>query len=274
LSFSFARKPSPLAQWCQLQVGLVSSAHCVSRRTEIGIARYIVSPSVVEVIIQEHRWKQAEFERRARSESLDNLPGSLIFFVGVRTSQVEVELIGLSLGEEISAAGEQLQIKELIFDQTMHGFDIALVGVGSGRDAQMLTVAQSGGETRAMPLRIVTANEFAAVVGLPSQIAQIHAPTIQVLLNASRKDGAGCRRTLLSKGPEEQTAAHFPRRIFDQGQVQALGLGPELRNVTQILGIGGDWFDPLTDQRSQWYRVQIRTVDSASGCYANFVGIA
>jgi hypothetical protein len=92
----------------------------------------------------------------------------LIFFVGVGTSQVEVELIGLCLGEEISTAGKQLQIKELIFDQAMHRFDIALVGVGSGRDAQMLAIAESGGKAGAMTERIVTADEFAAVVGLPS----------------------------------------------------------------------------------------------------------
>jgi hypothetical protein len=91
-----------------------------------------------------------------------------------------------------------------------------------------------------MAVRIVTADEFAAVVGLPGQITQIHASTIQVLLNASGKDGAGGRRAFLGEGPEEQTAANFPRRVFDQRQTQALGLGPELRNITQILGIGGD----------------------------------
>jgi hypothetical protein len=53
----------------------------------------------------------------------------LIFFVRVRTSQVEVELIGLRLGEELTAAGEGFQIEELIFDQAVNGFDIALIGV-------------------------------------------------------------------------------------------------------------------------------------------------
>jgi hypothetical protein len=61
-----------------------------------------------------------------------------------------------------------------------------------------------------------------------------------VLLNASGENGAGRRRSFLGEGPEQQTAANFPRRVFDQRQVQALGLGPELRNITQILGIGGD----------------------------------
>lgn len=122
----------------------------------------------------------------------------------------------------------------------MHRFDIALVGVRSGRDAEMLAVAQSCREAGAMTVGIVTADEFAAVVGLPGQIAEVHAPTIQVLLNASGEDGTGRRRTFLREGPEEQAAANFSRRVFDQWQTQALGLGPELRDITQILGIGGD----------------------------------
>lgn len=104
----------------------------------------------------------------------------------------------------------------------------------------MLAIAQRGREAGLMTERIVAADEFAAVVGLPSQIAQVDAPTIQVLLNASREDGAGGRRAFLREGPEQQTAANFPGRVFDQGQMQTLGLGPELRDIAQILGVGGD----------------------------------
>ncbi len=149
-------------------------------------------------------------------------------------------LIGLCFGEEFAATGEGFQIKEFIFDQAMHRLHIALISVRRGRDAEMLAIAQSGREAGAMTLRIVAADEFAAVVGLPSQIAQVDAPTIQVLLNASREDGAGGRRAFLREGPEQQTAANFPRRVFDQGQRQTLGLGPELRDIAQILGVGGD----------------------------------
>ena len=66
-------------------------------------------------------------------------------------TKIEVELIGLGLGEEFAAAGEGFQIEELIFDQPMHGFDIALVGVGSGRDAHVLAVAQGGGHGQILP---------------------------------------------------------------------------------------------------------------------------
>src|SRR5258708_24870988 len=122
----------------------------------------------------------------------------------------------------------------------MNGFDIALIGMRSRWNAQVPAIAQSGGEASAMTVRIVAADEFAAVVGLPSQIAQVHSPTIQVLLNASGEDGTGRRRAFLCEGPEQQSAANFPRRVFAQRQTPALGLGPERRNITQILGIGGD----------------------------------
>jgi hypothetical protein len=87
----------------------------------------------------------------------------LIFFVRVGSRQVEVELTGLRLGQEFATTGEGFQIEEPIFDHAMHGFHIALEGVRRGRDAQMLAIAQSGGKAGAMTVRIVAADEFAAV---------------------------------------------------------------------------------------------------------------
>src|SRR5271157_4422801 len=76
----------------------------------IGVPRDIVSPGVVQVIIQEDRWKQAELERPARLELLDDLPGAEVLFVGVGADEVEVELIGKGLGKEVAAAGERFQV--------------------------------------------------------------------------------------------------------------------------------------------------------------------
>ena len=78
--------------------------------------------------------------------------------MGVRSDEVEVELVGVGLGEEIAAAGEIFQVKELVFFEAMHSFDVALVGVGGGRNAHMLAVPEGFGEI---------AFEFTAVVGLP-----------------------------------------------------------------------------------------------------------
>ena len=65
--------------------------------------------------------------------------------VGVGPGEVEVQQVGIHFGKDFAAAGEVFQIKELAFFETMHGFDITLVGVGGRRDAHMLAVAGSLG---------------------------------------------------------------------------------------------------------------------------------
>src|SRR5260370_26258120 len=73
-------------------------------RFALGVPRDSVSPRVVQVIIQEDRWKQAELERPTRLELLDDLPGAEVLLVRVGADQVEVELVGESFGEEIATA--------------------------------------------------------------------------------------------------------------------------------------------------------------------------
>ena len=102
---------------------------------------HIVSPLWVEVVVQEDGTEKAEFQRGARSEPLEDLPGATVLLVRVGAYEVEVELVEGSLGQEIGAAGEGFQIEELIFDEAVDGLDIALIGVGGGRDALVLAVA-------------------------------------------------------------------------------------------------------------------------------------
>ena len=96
---------------------------------------------MVQVIIQEDRWKQAELEGPARLELLDDLAGAEILCVGIGTSAIEVELVSESFGKEIAATVERFQVEELIFDEAVDGFDIALEGVSGRGDADMLAVA-------------------------------------------------------------------------------------------------------------------------------------
>jgi hypothetical protein len=83
--------------------------------------------------------------------------------VGVRPLKVEVELTGVGLGKKVSPASEVFEIEELVFLDAVHGFDIALAGVSSGRDVHMLAVREHFGKITF---------ELTAVVGLPGQIAQ------------------------------------------------------------------------------------------------------
>lgn len=72
----------------------------------------------------------------------------------------------------------------------MHGFHIALIGV-RGRDAHVLAVAERGGEAGGMALVVVVADEFAAVVSLPDQMAQLDAVAFQIPLDSRGERGAG-----------------------------------------------------------------------------------
>jgi len=106
-----------------------------------GKPRDIVSPGVIEVIIQEDRWKQAELKRPTWLELLDDLPGAEVLFVGIGADEVEVELVGEGFGEEVAAAGERFPIEEFIFHEAVNGFNIALEGGSGGRNADLLAVA-------------------------------------------------------------------------------------------------------------------------------------
>src|SRR6185437_4683742 len=183
----------------------------------IGEPGHIVSPLWVEVVIQDDGRKQAEFEGRAWMKSFDDLPGSLKFLVGVGPGEIEVELVGVDFGQEVSATMEGFQIEEFVFFETVDGFDVALESVSGRRNTDMLAVAESG---RKIPF------ELAAVVGLPGQIAQRDAVAMQMLLDARGEDGAGGSRTLFSEGPEQQAAAHITGGVLNRGQAQGLSLGP------------------------------------------------
>src|SRR5258708_30820983 len=91
-----------------------------------------------------------------------------------------------------------------------------------------------------MAAAIVAADELGTVAGLPDEVAKGDATTIEVLLNAGGKDGAGGRRTALGKGPEQQAAAHLAGGVFDGGEIEGLGLRPVAGDIVEVLGVGGD----------------------------------
>jgi hypothetical protein len=109
--------------------------------SNLGKPREIVTPRVVQVIVQEDGRKQTELERPAGLELLNDLPGAEVLFVRVGADEVEIELVGEGFGEEVGAAGKRFQVEELIFDEAVNGFDIALESVSSRRDAEVLAIA-------------------------------------------------------------------------------------------------------------------------------------
>jgi hypothetical protein len=92
---------------------------------------------------------------------------------------------------------------ELVFFQAMHGFHVALVGVGGRWYAHVLVVAEGSGKIGL---------ELAAIVGLPDQVAQraALAIAIQMSLDTDGRDRAGRSAALLGEGPERQGRCEPP----------------------------------------------------------------
>ena len=141
---------------------------------------------MIEIVIQKDGREEADLQGSRGIDLLDDLPRGKTTFVGIGPDEVEVELVESSLGEEVGAGGKGFQVEELVLDEAMDSFDIALVGVGGRGDADVLAVAESGGEAVALGPSAFPADELAAVVGLPDQVAQGDAGMVQVALTAAR----------------------------------------------------------------------------------------
>src|SRR5713226_1930699 len=90
-----------------------------------------------------------------------------------------------------------------------------------------------------MTAAIMAADELRAVVGLPDQVAERDAATIEVLLNAGGEDGTGGGGTALGEGPEQQAAAHLAGGVFDRREIEGLGLRPVAGDIVEVFGVGG-----------------------------------
>jgi hypothetical protein len=105
-------------------------------------------------------------------ELLNDLPWAEVSFVGVGTDEVEVTLVDAGFGEELAAAAKGFQVVELVLDEPMDGFDVALVGVGRRGNALVLGAEEGdgAGEAGAGAVRFEGADELAAVIGLPDEV--------------------------------------------------------------------------------------------------------
>jgi hypothetical protein len=73
-----------------------------------------------------------------------------------------------TLARKVSATREVLEVEELLFFEAMHGFQVALVGVGGGRDAHMPTVTAGVGTSalNSPPLSVCQTKSQRDAVGI------------------------------------------------------------------------------------------------------------
>ena len=79
---------------------------------------------------------------------LEDMEWALPFFAAVEADEVEVMPVGGDFGPELGGAGEGFAIEELVFNEAVDGFDVALPGVVFGWDVTVVGAqgADGGGE--------------------------------------------------------------------------------------------------------------------------------
>ena len=78
---------------------------------------------------------------------MEDLQWAVPFFAPVGSNQIEVVPVSGELGPEVGWSGEGFAVEELILDEAMDGFDVALPGIALGRDITVVRTqgAHSGG---------------------------------------------------------------------------------------------------------------------------------
>src|SRR5579863_1795722 len=79
------------------------------------------------------------------SAATNDLERRLPFFATIGTGEIEVLPVGGGFGPELGAIAKVFAVEELIFDEPMHGLDIALPRIRSGRDVTMVAAQRSHG---------------------------------------------------------------------------------------------------------------------------------
>src|SRR5882672_9226148 len=105
-----------------------------------------------------------------RSRGMEDLERALPFLAAIRSDEIEVMPVGGDLGPEVVGTGEGFAVEELVLDEAMDGFDIALPGVALGRDVAMRGTQGADGGGQA--LFVLIFEELTAVVGLPGEGGQ------------------------------------------------------------------------------------------------------
>ena len=114
---------------------------------------------------------------------LDKLPRGFIFFRRVFAFEIKPKLIRVGFGQEVGAIGESLDLIKLKFDQVMHRLDVGLESMRPRRNRAMHLAGDrlDGLGENAVVFGLPGADEFRAIVALPSGFGEIHLAILQAL---------------------------------------------------------------------------------------------
>jgi len=93
----------------------------------------------------------------------------VVLLVRVGSREVEPEVIGVGLMEEVLEAAEGLDLVELVLDEAVYSFDIGLEGVGTGRDGVVFGSGGLNGKSEGAVVLGVSGADELETAGRPFQ---------------------------------------------------------------------------------------------------------
>ena len=168
----------------------------------------------------------------------EDLQRALPFLAAVFAHEVEVRPVGVGFGKKLGGAAESLQVQELIFDEAMDRFDVALPGVAFGGYEAVIGSEQAHGGGQAALLLVFL--ELASIVGLPDQAGEIDAMKSQVGGELFGHEDGVTFGEFVGVGGKAGAGDDFARCVLEAGQAVAHHLGPVVGDILQVFGVGGD----------------------------------
>ena len=178
-----------------------------------------------------------------RSGGLEDLQRAFPFFAAVGADEVEVVPIGRDLGPEVGRACEGFTVEELVFDETMDGFDVALPGIAFRRDVTVVgpQSAHGGGQT----LFLLVFEELRAVIGLPDQASQIDTVAGQVNGKLFGQEGGVRFGQFVGITGEAGTTDRLAGGVLKAREFEAGHREPVVRDILKVFGIGRELAEEL-----------------------------
>jgi len=184
-----------------------------------------------------------ECSGQGRSGSQEDLERAAPFLAAIGANEIEVVPVGGDLGPEVLGAGEGLAVEELVFHEAMDGFDIALPGVALGRDVTVMGAQGADGGRQA--LFVLVFQELTAVIGLPGEGGERDAVAGEVDGELFGQEGGVGLGEFVGVAGEGGTGDDFAGGVLEAGQFEVGHLRPIVRDVLQILGVGGKLAEEL-----------------------------
>jgi hypothetical protein len=162
-----------------------------------------------------------------------------VFFVRVRSFEIEEELVRGGFVEEVSTVMELFDFEEFGFHEVVDGLDVGLHAMGAWEDGSV-TLAGEGLNGEGVGGRIFSvpgSDVFAAVVGLAGGVVGESVKPFEEVVEVNGKEVGVGKREVVGEAEEEDSTGDFAVSVLNSGKVEEFGLEIILGDVHEVFGI-------------------------------------